>query len=81
MPLELKGALHVEINQRAPDRVKIDAHSEMVDDLSRVTPSMMKEAQEEDVNISKTIPYVKSGRKPMFAQRRKIKSRPVQMYL
>ena len=39
-------------------------HSEMVDILSRVTPSMMKEAQEEDVDISKTICYVKSGKKP-----------------
>ena len=38
---------------------------------------MMKEAQEENVDISKTIFYVKSGRKPVLAQIRKIKSRPV----
>ena len=38
-------------------------HSELVDVLSRVTPSMMKEAQEEDVDISKTMCYVKSGEK------------------
>ena len=37
---------------------------------------MMKEAQV-DVDISKTIHYVKSGRKLMLAQIRKIKSRPV----
>ena len=53
----------------------------MVDVLSRVTPSMMKEAQEEDIDISKTIRYVKSGKKPMLAQIRKIKSRPVRRYL
>ena len=53
----------------------------MVDVLSKVTPGMMKEAQEEDVDISKTICYVKSGKKPMLAQIRKIKSRPVQRYL
>ena len=52
----------------------------MVDVLSRVTPSIMKEAQEEDVDISKTICYVKSGRKPTLAQIRKIKSRPVWRY-
>ena len=73
--------MHVEINQQVADGEKINAHSEMVDVLSRVKPSMMKEAQEEDVNISKTICYVKSGRKPMLAQIRKIKSRPVRMYL
>ena len=56
-------------------------HSEMLDVLSKVTPGMMKEAQEEDVDISKTICYVKSGRKPMLAQIRKIKSSPVQRYL
>ena len=81
LPLELKRAVQVEITQQAPDSEKINVHSEMVDVLSRVTPSMMKEAQEEDGNISKTIHYIKSGRKPMLAQIRKIKSRPVRRYL
>ena len=49
----------------------------MVDMLSKVTLGMMKEAQEEDVDISKTIHYVKSGKKPTLAQIQKIKSRPV----
>ena len=53
----------------------------MVDVLSKVTPGMMKENQEEDVDISKTMHYVKSGKKPMLAQIWKIKSRPVQRYL
>ena len=38
---------------------------------------MMKEAQEEDIDISKTIHYVTSGRRLTLAQIRKIKSRPV----
>ena len=53
----------------------------MVDILSKVTLGMIKEAQEEDVDISKTIHYVKSGKKPMHAQIWKIKSGPVQRYL
>ena len=81
LPLELKRALHTEIIQQVPDGGKIKVHSEMVDVLSQVTPGMMKEAQEEAVDISKTICYVKSGKKPMLAQIRKIKSRPVQRYL
>ena len=48
-------------------------HSKMVDVLSRVTLSMMKEAQEEDVDVSKTICYVKSGKKRMIAQIKKVK--------
>ena len=81
LPLELKRAVQVEITQQVPDSEKINAHTKMVDVLSRVTPSMMKEAQEEDVDISKTIHYVKSGRKLTIAQIRKMKSRPVQRYL
>ena len=77
LPLELKRAVQVEITQQAPDSDKVNVHSEMVDVLSRVTPSMMKEAQEKDVDISKTICYIKSGRKLMLAQIRMIKSRPV----
>ena len=68
LPLEIKKAGQAEITKQAPDSEKISAHSEMVDVLSRVTLSMMKEAQEEDVGISKTMHYVKSGRKPMLAQ-------------
>ena len=81
LPLDLKRAVQAEISQQVPDSRKINVHSGMVDVLSRVTPSMMKEAQEEDVDISKTICYVKSGKKLMLAQIRKVKSRPVQRYL
>ena len=69
------------ITQQVPDIKKINVHCEMVDVQSRVTPNIMKEAQEEDVDIGKTIHYVKSGRKLMLAQIRKIKLRPVRRYL
>ena len=61
--LEIKRAVQTEINKQAPDCEKINVHSKMVDVLSRVTTSMMKEAEEEDVDISKMICYVKSGKK------------------
>ena len=41
----------------------------------------MKDAQEEDIDISKTIAFVKSAKKPKLAQIHKIKSRPVHRYL
>ena len=80
LPLEIKRAVQAEITQQAPDSEKISAHSKIVDVLNRVTPSMMKEAQEEDVDISKAICYVKFSRKPTLAQIRAIKSRPMQRY-
>ena len=58
LPLEIKRAVQVEIIQQVPDSEKVSAHSKMMDVLSRVTPSMMKEAQEVDVDISKTICYI-----------------------
>ena len=73
LPLELKRVVQTKIIQQAPDSGKINVHSEMVDVLSKVTPGIMKEAREEDIDISKTICYVKSGKKPTLAQIRKIK--------
>ena len=67
--------------KQVPDSKKICVHSKMVDILSRVTPSMMKDAQEEDIDISKMICYVKYGKKPSLAQISKIKSRLVCRYL
>ena len=51
-----------------PDNEKISVHSEMVDILSKVSPGMMKEVQEKDVDISKTICYVKFDKKLTLAQ-------------
>ena len=62
----------MEIAKQVLENEKTNVHIKMVDVLSRVTPSMMKEAQEEDVYTSKMICYVKSCRKPMLAQIQKI---------
>ena len=63
LPLEIKRAVQEEITKQAPDSEKINVCSKMVDVLSRVTPSVMKEAREGDVDISKMMCYVKSGKK------------------
>ena len=62
LPLEIKRAVQAKITKLAQDSEKINAHSKIVDVLSRVTPSMMKEAQEKNVDISKMMCYVKSGK-------------------
>ena len=61
--LHIKIAVQEEMTKQLPDSEKISAHSEMMGILSKVTPEMMKEAQEEDIDISKTIHYIKSGKK------------------
>ena len=81
LPLHIKRVVQVEMTNWLPDSEKISAHSKMVDILSKVTPGMMKEDQEEDINISNTIHYVKSGQKSTLAQIHKMKSRPVCRYL
>ena len=58
LPLEIKRAVQTESTQHTPGNDQINVHSEMVDVLSRVTMSMMKEAQEKDVDISKMMQYV-----------------------
>ena len=73
LPLDVKRAVQADIIKQVPDSKKISVHSQMVDILSRVTPGMMNGSQE-DINISKTIHYVESGKKPMLAQICKIKS-------
>ena len=71
----------MEITQQAPDSKKISVHSEMLDVLSRVISSMMKEAQEEDVDINRQYTMLNLAEKKLLAQIRKIKLRPVQRYL
>ena len=53
----------------------------MVDVLSKVSPEMMRQAEEEDLEISKVMCYVKLARKPSLAQIRKLKSKIVHRYL
>ena len=53
----------------------------MVDVLSKVSPEMMRQAQEEDFEISNVRCYVILARKPSLAQIRKLKFRIVQRYL
>ena len=53
----------------------------MVDVLSKVPPETMRQAQEEDLKISKVRHYVMLARKPSLAKMRKLKSKIVHRYL
>ena len=65
LPLDVNGAIQFEITkqEQLPENAKINVHSEVVGILSKGSPGMMKEAQEEDVDIRKIIHYVKYGKK------------------
>ena len=53
----------------------------MVDVLSKLSPEMMRQAQEEDLEIGKVRHYVMLAKKPSLAQIRKLKSKIVHRYL
>ena len=82
IPIELKKEIQRNIHQE-PKRESdnIQGTSAMVDVLSKISPEMMRQAQEEDFEIGKVRHYVMLARKPSLAQIRKLKSKIVCRYL
>ena len=82
IPIELKKEIQRSIHEE-PKRESdnIQGTSTMVDVLSKVSPEMMRQAQEEDLEIGKVRCYVMLARKPSLAQIRKLKSKIVCRYL
>ena len=82
MPMELKNEIQKSIQEEPKgESNNIQGTSAMVDVLSKVSPEMMRQAQEEDLEISKVRHYVMLARKPSLAQIRKLKSKIVHRYL
>ena len=82
MPIELKNEIQKNIHEE-PKRESdnIQGTSTMVNVLSKVSPEMMRQAQEEYLEISKVRCYVMLARKASLAQIRKLKSKIVHRYL
>ena len=82
IPIELKKEIQRSIHEE-PKRESdnIQGTSAMVDVLSKVSPEMMRQSQEEDPEIGKVRHYVMLTRKPSLAQIRKLKSKTVCRYL
>ena len=78
--LDINRAVQAEITKQVPDSKNISVPRKIVDILSKVTPDMVKEVQEENINFRKTICYDKFDKKPILAQIYKIKSIPVHRY-
>ena len=82
IPWELKNEIQRSIHEEPErDNDNIQGIGIMVDVLSKVSPEIMKQAQEEDLEISKVMCYVKLGKRPSLAQIRKLKSKIVHRYL
>ena len=82
IPIELKKDIQRSIHEE-PKRESdnIQGTSAMVDVLSKVSPEMMRQAQEEDLEISQVRHCVMLARKPSLAQSRKLKSKIMCRYL
>ena len=75
IPIDVKNEIQRSIHEKpGGDNNNIQGINAMVDVLSKVSPEMMRQAQEEDLEISKVMCYVKLARKPSLAQIRKLKS-------
>ena len=82
MPIELKTEIQKSIHEEPKrERDNIQGTSTMVNVLSKMSPEMMRQAQEEDLEISKIRHYVMLARKPFLALIRKLKSKIVHRYL
>ena len=82
IPIELKNEIQRSIHEKPErDSDNIQGASAMVDVLSKVSPEMMRQAQEEDLEISKVKNYVMLARKPSLAHIRILKSKIVCRYL
>ena len=82
MPIELKNEIQKCIHEEPKRESKnIQGTRAMVDVLSRVSPEMIRQAQEEGLEISKVRCYVMLARNPSLAQIRKLKSKIVCKYL
>ena len=82
IPIELKKEIQRSIHEEPQkENDNIQGISTMVDVLSKVSPEMMRQAQEEDLEISMVRRYVMLARKPSLAQIRKLKSKIVHRYL
>ena len=75
IPIELKKEIQRSIHDN------IQGTSAMVDVLNKVSPEMMRQDQEEDLEIGKIRCYVMLARKPSLAQIRRLKSKIVCRYL
>ena len=82
IPIELKNEIQKSIHEEPKgESDNIQGTSAVVDVMSKVSPEMMRQAQEEDLEISKVRCYVMLARKPSLAQIRKLKSKIVCRYL
>ena len=80
LPINVKHEIQRSIHEK-PEGDNIQGVSTMADVLSKVSPDIMRQDQEEDLEISKVMHYVKLGRKPSLTQIRKLKSKIVCRYL
>ena len=79
LPIECKLAIQNKENK--PDQEEVELFSSVIEILSKVSPSEMKDAQQANPTIGQVVQWVKAGNKPKLSQIRKEKSKNVKKYL
>ena len=73
IPIELKNEVQRSIHEKPKEKSdNIQGTSTMLDVLSKMSPEMMRQAQEEDLEISKVRHYVILASKPSLVQIKKL---------
>ena len=71
LPMEYKVA--IQNKEKKPAQQELELHSSVIEVLSKVSPSEMKEAQQADSTIDEVVQWVKAGNKQKLSQIRKEK--------
>ena len=79
LPIECKVTVQNKDNKHP--KQELELHSSVIEVLSKMSPSEMKEAQQAEPTISQIVQWVKSGNKSKFSQIKKEKSKCVKKYL
>ena len=79
LPIECKMAVQNKNNK--PAQQELELHSSVIEVLSNLSPSEMKETQEADPTIYQVVQRIKAGNKPQLCQIGKEKSKNVKKYL
>ena len=79
VPIECKVA--IQNKEKKPVQHELEQHSRVIEVLSKVSPSEMKDAQQDYPTIGQVVQWVKAGNNPKLSEITNGKSKNVRKYL
>ena len=79
--LHIECKVAIQNKENKPGQQELELHSSVIEVLSKVSPSEMKDVQEVDPTIGQVVQLAKTGNKSELSQIRKEKSKNMRKYL